>query len=276
MKKHIGLFLLFFVNVSILCGQVIEYKTEKNISYYPSFAYAGDEYKKERCALDVYYPTNVKGFATIVWFHGGGLTGGKREIPEELQNKGYCVVGVGYRLSPKVKAPVYIEDAAAGLAWVFKNITRLGGDSSLIFLSGHSAGGYLDLMLGLDKEWLKPYEINPDRIAGLIPFSPQTITHFTVRKERGIKSNQPIIDNLAPIYYVRGDAPAILLITGDREKELFGRYEENAYFMRMMKLNGQKKIQLFELAGYDHNMVYPAIPLLLNEVKMRVDLMHAR
>ncbi len=54
-----------------------------------------------------------------------------------------AVVAVNYRLYPKVKAPVYIEDAAAAVAWVFRHIEEYGGDPELIFISGHSAGGYL-------------------------------------------------------------------------------------------------------------------------------------
>jgi hypothetical protein len=58
-----------------------------------------------------------------------------------------------------------------------------------------------------------------------------------------------------------------LLITGDRELELLGRYEENAYLARMMKVAGHKQTKLLELGGYGHNMTAPAFPLLLNEVR---------
>ncbi|MNT95309.1 hypothetical protein D3C72_2371630 [compost metagenome] len=58
----------------------------------------------------------------------------------------------------------------------------------------------------------------------------------------------------------------MLLLTGDREMEMLGRYEENAYLARMMKLAGNKTTVLRELQGYGHNMVYPAIPLLIEEV----------
>jgi hypothetical protein len=34
---------------------------------------------------------------------------------------------------------------------------------------------------------------------------------------------------MAPLYHVRKDAPPLLLITGDRDLELLGRYQENAY-----------------------------------------------
>ena len=249
-----------------LYGQDIQYETKQNIHYYSDSVNKSNGYINERCVLDVYYPKNRKAFATVVWFHGGGLTGGSKELPAALKGKGICVVGVNYRLYPKAKAPEYIEDAAAAVSWVFNNIASLGGDTSLIFVSGHSAGGYLTAMVGLDKSWLNKYNIDANRIAGLIPFSGQMITHFTVRAERGMSDKQPLVDNLAPLYYVRPDAAPLLLITGDRELEMLGRYEENAYMMCMMKVSGHKKTKLYELDGYGHGMTEPAFPLLLNEV----------
>lgn len=209
-----------------------------NIFYYSDSISITDAYIKSQCRLDIYYPKNVKNFATIVWFHGGGITGGKKEIPKELLDKGVAIIGVGYRLSPKAKAPAYMDDAAAAVAWAFKHIASYGGNNKLIFVSGHSAGGYLGTMVTLDKQYLNKFNIDANRIAGLISFSGQAITHFTVRQEMGIKDIQPTIDKYAPLYHVRANAPPMLLITGDREMELLGRYEENAYFNRMMKLAG--------------------------------------
>jgi hypothetical protein len=122
-------------------------------------------------------------------------------------------------------------------------------------------------MIGLDKKWLSIHDVDANKIAGLISLSGQAITHFTIRDERGIKGTQPIIDDLAPLYYVRKDAPPLILITGDSELELLGRYEENAYLMRMMKLNGHTKSKLYELDGYDHGMTEPAFPLMIKEIK---------
>jgi acetyl esterase/lipase len=261
------LFLVLFGTGFAACSQDIEYEIQHNIPYYSDSVIQADPYIEERCVLDIYFPKNIKGFATIVWFHGGGLTSGSKEIPAPLKEQGFGIVGVNYRLYPRVKAPKYIEDAAAAVSWVFNNIQDKGGDPSLIFLSGHSAGGYLASMIGLDRSWLQQFHIDANDIAGLIPFSGHTITHFTVREERGIPGTTPIIDSLAPLYHVRPDAPPLLLITGDRELEMLGRYEENAYLMRMMKVAGHEETRLYELDGYGHNMVAPAFPLLLNEVQ---------
>jgi acetyl esterase/lipase len=259
--------IFFFFTVSILWAQKTEYATVSNVSYYDGASAKTDEYVKERCVLDVYYPKNSKGFATVIWFHGGGLSGGNKELPDGLKDKGFAVISVNYRLSPKVKVEKCIEDAAAAVAWTFQNIEKYGGNKSLIFVSGHSAGGYLALMVGMDKKWLQAKNTDANTIAGLIPLSPQVITHFELRKERGIPDTQPVVDAFAPMYHVRADAPSLLLITGDRELEMLGRYEENAYFMRMMKVVGHKATTLYEIQGFGHNMVEPALPLLVNQVK---------
>ena len=265
MKK---LILLLLLTTSFFVSAQQQYAIEKDIHYYPDAVNKSDKYIDSQCSLDIYYPKNSKNFATIIWFHGGGLTGGSKEIPDALLEKGFAIIGVGYRLSPKVKAPAYIEDAAAAIAWAFQHIENYGGRSDMIFLSGHSAGGYLTMMVGLDKKYLAKYEIDANRIAGNIPLSGQTITHFTIRKEMGIKEIQPLIDEYAPLYFVRPDAPPLLLITGDPEMELLGRYEENAYMWRMMKLAGHKRTTLYKLEGFNHgSMVEPAFPLLIKEVE---------
>ena len=105
-------------------------------------------------------------------------------------------------------------------------------------------------------------------MAGIITFSGQMISHFTTRKEKGIDELDARIDEMAPLHFIRKDAPPLLLITGDREKELLGRFEENAYIWRMMKLKGHPNTTLYELGGFDHGgMATPAFPLLLNEIK---------
>ena len=244
------------------------YKTEAGLSYRPDSE--PDVYARERCKLDVYHPLGGPSVATVVWFHGGGLTGGNRSIPSALKGQGIAVVAVDYRLSPKAKAPAYIEDAAAAVAWTFTNIARYGGDTNRIFLSGHSAGGYLASLITLDRRWLAVYGVDPDRLAGLVPFSGQSITHFAIREERGLARTRPLIDDLAPVYHVRNDAPPILLISGDRNHELLGRYEESAYFWRMLKEVGHPSVELLELQGYDHGqMANPAFPLLLRFIRQQ-------
>ena len=236
-----------------------------DIPYSPS----GNAYAAERCKLDIYIPDNVKeGCPTVVWFHGGGLTGGDKSIiPRALKESGYILVSANYRLIPRGGIADCISDAAAAVAWTFKHIEEYGGTPERIFVSGHSAGGYLTDMIGLDKRWLAAYGVDADRIAGLIPFSGQVVTHFAQRKAQGIGELQAVVDPFAPLYHVRADAPPIVIISGDREMELYGRYEETAYFWRMLKLTGHPDVHIYELQGYDHgNMAEPAVQILRDHI----------
>ena len=272
-------FLLSLVITATMATSYTSAETWKDVSYISKDAKEADDakdakkaklsddYLQERAKLDIYCPEKAKNASVIVWFHGGGLRAGEKELPERLLNNDVCVVGPNYRLYPKIKSPVYIDDAARAVAWVYNNIEQYGGDKNKIVLSGHSAGGYLALMVGMDKQWLKKYGMDANKINQLVPFSGHTITHFTVREERGVKGEQPIVDELAPLFHVRKDAPPITLITGDRELELLGRYEENAYFYRMMKVNGHENIRIYEMDGYGHMMVEPSLPILLEIAK---------
>lgn len=194
-------FILFSVT---LFAQKTTYKLITDIAYKTGKL---TDYEQERCKLDVYYPENIAGAPVIIWFHGGGLTGGEKSIPKELLEKGVVIVAPNYRLSPKVKTPDCINDAAAATAWVFNNIASYNGDAKKIVMSGHSAGGFLDMMLVLDKHYLAKYAIDANSVAALVPFSSQTITHFTTRQEMGISGTQPIINEFAPLYHVRKDTP---------------------------------------------------------------------
>lgn len=259
MKRYI---IIFAALLCTVLSHAADYKTERDVIYR-----SDDDYARRMCRLDISSPEGAKGAPVIVWFHGGGLTGGGKDTPRELLDGGAVVVGVGYRLSPEVAVSTIIDDAACAVAWVFANIERYGGDPDRIYISGHSAGGYLVSMIGLDKSRLARYGMDADRLRGIIPFSGQAITHFEERRSRGVSDKQPVVDSLAPLYHVRGDAPPILILSGDREMEMLGRYEENAYLWRMLRLAGHKDVTLYELDGYGHNMCEPAYALLLRFVR---------
>ena len=102
MKRTLLLILFFGLGIT-LKSQEKAYNTQANIHYYDESVNKGDDYIQERCVLDIYYPKEVQNYATIIWFHGGGLTSGNKFCPNELKNKGICIVSVNYRLySPSV------------------------------------------------------------------------------------------------------------------------------------------------------------------------------
>lgn len=89
----------------------------------------------------------------LVYIHGGGfMTGANTETAADLRwfaDRGWVVFSIDYRLfttgNPTWdKAP---DDVACGLAWVYANAARFGGDSDRIALLGDSAGGNLAINL---------------------------------------------------------------------------------------------------------------------------------
>ena len=224
-------FLLFLLCACIAQAQNA-YRTNKDISYVSGSE--TDTYRLERCKLDIYYPENKK----------------------------------NYRLSPKAKNPAYIEDAAEAVAWVFKNIEKYGGRKDHIFVSGHSAGGYLSLILAMDKKYMAAYGANADSVAAYLPVSGQTVTHFTIRKERGLPDGIPVVDEYAPVNKARKETAPLVLITGDKHLEMAARYEENALLEAVLKSIGNKKVTLYEMQGFDHGQVLgPACYLIADYVK---------
>lgn len=222
------------------------------------------DYERTRCKLDVYLPATGKGFATLVWFHGGGLQkGDKAGTPEDtvktpliassLARAGIAVVVPNYRLSPQAKFPAYVQDAAAAVAWAQQHMAQHGADPAKLFVGGHSAGGYLAFMLGMDTSYLTAAGVKPGSIAGYIPVSGQTMTHYTVREERGLPRNSVTADAAAPVHFIRKDTPPMLVIYADRD--MVARAEENAYFVAMMQGAGNKGVVGKMVADRNHGTI---------------------
>jgi acetyl esterase/lipase len=230
-----------------------EYRVDVDIPYIDMTV--ADEHQQKFCRLDLYRPENTKGFATVVYLHGGGLIFGWRELKENLKRRGFAVAGVGYRQNPVVRHPVYIEDAAAGLAWVYQNIASYGGDPEKIFLAGSSAGGYLALMLSLDKSYLGAHGIDANSLKGVIASMGHTLTHLTIRREQGKvpPENYPTLDHYAPLHHIRADAPPMICVTGDWDMDMAGRAQENHLLVALMKSIGHKDIEHHVITGLGHD-----------------------
>ncbi len=217
------------------------------------------EYESERCKLDLYLPKQSKGFATIVWFHGGSIQSGDKagdialSMANRFASEGIAVASVNYRLHPKVKFPAYIEDCAASVAFVKKQISKYGGSSDKIFVSGHSAGGYLTSMVGGDPQFLAKYGLGLKDIAGLMPVAGQMVTHSTVRIEKGMPKEQPFLDAAAPSYHVNKSLPPSLNIVGSND--LPARAAENLYFVEVMKSVKHEDVTYLEVEGRNHGTI---------------------
>ena len=109
--------------------------------------------------LFLFRPKNyIEGEKTpvIYYMHGGGYQFGNTGLFEDtIQNladaNNATVVSVDYTLTldPAYKYPMELEDAYAGLLYVYENADELGVDADRIVIEGESAGGGLTARLAL-------------------------------------------------------------------------------------------------------------------------------
>lgn len=218
-------------------------------------------YERERCKLDVTLPVGAKGFPTLVWFHGGGLKKGSKDlaseycsaIRESLAQAGVAVVTPDYRLSPLAKYPAYVDDAAAAFAWTVKHMAGHGSDPRKVFIGGHSAGATLALLVGMDPERLKPHGLTLGSVAGIAQVSGQVLTHYTIREERGQPRHAITADESAPAFHVRKSLPPILTLYA--QNDMLSRAEENMFFVATLKAAGHTENYSLRVADRDHGSI---------------------
>ena len=213
--------------------------------------------------LDIHLP-DAEEFPVFVYFHGGGIESGDKEMPELTEcliNKGIALVSCNYRMYPTAVYPEFIRDAACAVAWVKNNIENYGKVTK-IFVGGSSAGGYLSMMLCFDKKYLSPYGIDPDTIDGFIHDAGQPTCHYNVLRERGLDTRRVIVDESAPVFHITENKnyPPMLFIVSDNDME--NRYEQTKLLLSTIRhFNGElPQITLKEMHGthcqYVHDLEY--------------------
>jgi acetyl esterase/lipase len=173
-----------------------------------------------------------------------------QKVATGFQNQGWAVAMVNYRLSPEVKFPVYLEDAAAAIHWVIENARAQGFDPARIYVGGHSAGGYLALLSILDGSYLERWGNDSSQIAGILSLSAQTLTHSTILTERDADKSRFYVDSAAPMHFAAAKGPPILLLCGDADVP--ARLEENALFAAIRRSRGNAKTIFEVIPGRDH------------------------
>jgi len=264
-KKILLLTPVFFMTVSLLALE------KKNVPYYEADSpkQGNLDYLQKRCVLDLKIPDGKKGFPTLVWFHGGGITGGQKHDPGHVDTRQIALASVNYRLSGKgAQCPDYLYDAAAAVAWVLKHIEEYGGDPKQVYVAGHSAGGYLSAMVALAPKYLKAFGASPRQIAAVFPVSGQMTTHFQVLNERRKKdpsTPQIWLDEYAPISNASGNAPPLILLVGDTKIEWPARVEENMLMEARLRRNfNDKNVKCILLPTFNHGTVAAPSMMIIN------------
>lgn len=191
----------------------------------------------------------------LLFIHGGSWAFGDprdyRFIGRQFARRGYVVVNAGYRLGPAGKFPAMLEDSAAAVAWTAANASRFGGDSGNLCLMGHSAGAYNVTMLGLERQWLGRLGVAEGTIRGVIGLSgPYDFYPFTSDSAKAAFGHVADPAITQPIAFARGDAPPLLLLTGDADTTVKPRNTQA--LAKALETLGAKP-QVVVVPGLTHN-----------------------
>lgn len=198
--------------------------------------------------LNVYRPEGEEGvLPLIVNVHGGAWVYGDKDLNKYycmyLASKGFCVVGMSYRLAPAVTLKEQVSDVVASMHAVCERAEELGADTSRVMLSGDSAGGHLAslvLCTMLSPELARVYEVKPPEmdVRCLVMSHPVCEVHSVLRDKNCLpdkrhKVVQRVFDKIlfgehphdAPVYehsafteYAKGvTLPAVMLIGCERD-----------------------------------------------------------
>ena len=190
-------------------------------------AYGTDPRQK----LDIFVPSEASpSKGVIVFFYGGSWNSGDRGdyafAARAFASRGYTTAVLDYRLVPEFRYPAFVEDGAKAVAWVHRNIARYGGDPDRIFLVGHSAGAYNEMMVALAPEFLRAEGLQTTVVKAVVGISgPYDFLPLAVDETReafkgvaNLPATQPI-NRVARTRY----APPMLLLHGEADEFVYPR-----------------------------------------------------
>lgn len=201
-----------------------------------------DKQYPEYCTLDIYFKENAREpMPVIVNIHGGGFVKGDKKhrisVSHMYAARGWFVVNINYRLSPKYVFP----DSTADVINAVNYLSELAKNYSLnldkVVLTGDSAGAYsaasaeavitnpeLRERLGVPECILKPAGLilfcGPyDLVSAMktkLPFDivksiAESFTGFKLNKDFSNLSEYKYINDVSPIDYVNSEWPPTLL-----------------------------------------------------------------
>lgn len=169
----------------------------------------------------------------VVYIHGGGWQRGTwhTERNRFLAQRGYLTVSIEYRFSQEAIFPAQIEDAKTAVRWLRAYADIFGIDPNRIGAWGHSAGGFLALLLGTaggveDLEGYGGYHPYSSEVQAVISLAgPTDFSQSGARAQRPTSTRSRLIggplpeypDRVAranPITYIDSDDPPFLFIHG--------------------------------------------------------------
>ncbi len=208
--------------------------------------------------MDIYLPASAPR-AALVYFHGGGLENGSKDVHdclrlgEELTAAGVALMAASYRKYPAAKFPEFIQDAAAAATFAINHGAEYGLNCPA-YVGGSSAGGYLTGMLCFARKYLAAEGITPEAFAGFILDAGQPTTHFRVLAERGEDPRRCVVDEASMLWHITDASPARPLFIIYADDDMPARREQNLLLRATLIHMGYDPalIHMREMQGWSH------------------------
>ncbi len=216
-------------------------------------AYGPDPRQK----LDIYAPTDPASVRGVIAFNYGGSwnSGARGEygfVGKAFASRGYVTVIFDYRLVPRFRYPVFVEDTAKAVAWTHRNIAAYGGDPRKLYVVGHSAGAYSAMMVTVAPEFLAAEGLSPSIIRATAGLSgPYDFLPLDVDETREAFKGVGNLERTQPVNRVaRGQAaPPILLLHGEADDLVYPR-NTRALAAALKRTGHEVRVKFYP--GVDH------------------------
>jgi arylformamidase len=174
--------------------------------------------------LDIFRPQH-SGLAPVqIYIHGGyWIRNDKNDcsyVALGFVVAGFVTVVINYSLIPAVGMAEQVRQSRAALRWVAQNIQRHGGDPERVYVTGHSAGGHLAVMLLTDPGLPQGRVKGVTSLSGLYDLEPVRLSFMNEQ----IGLSEVDVATLSPILLQpKLTTPRLLLTIGGDEGEEYIR-----------------------------------------------------
>jgi arylformamidase len=97
--------------------------------------------------IDVFAPASGRAAPALVLLHGGAWTQNTKDdvsyAAPTFMGRGAAYLAPDFGSLKAARLPQMVESCRAAVAWTVRNCDSFGGDSSRVFLAGHSSGAHL-------------------------------------------------------------------------------------------------------------------------------------
>lgn len=220
--------------------------------------------------LDLYLPVGVApGFPVVVFVHGGywsaldrrwlqPLLGTHGNVGVAFARHGVAAAIVGYRQYPSIRSgDDSLDDIATAVRFVHASCPSWG--CGPLFVVGHSAGGHLVSLLGMDPRILRRNGVDPAAITGFASMDgifdlQASLSNFTPEQAAIMRQLFGPSDATLAVYstvsYVRREHPRLLFLDSTKDEKVC----RDAFQDMKARLSAVgSPAQFTELPGLGHN-----------------------